>query len=268
MLPKVLISQYSQALDRLMNGGMSETANESAELKDVDEHTFICFAQWLYYGRYDLHQSSESGNEPSTRGLTPWDAGLTLKEKRAKEKSMKLNGTWENRVVQMPNAVDVYWGGSMSWGDRGTKKQEGWQHFTEQSKYVLGPPPRTNNKSNYADFTEIFLGHAKLYTFADKWGIASLAELCLENLKISLIECDCWDDQIPSVVDLLIYTLHNTPSLDTASILNSTNLRSMVLDFVVIIYESIVEDRDFKQLLDSEPEFVKELLLKFPQRLD
>lgn len=104
-----------------------------------------------------------------------------------------------------------------------------------------------------------------MYCFADKYGIAPLQNLCLENLKICLIECECQESQVQGFVELLAYTLDNTPSL---IVRNAENLRSVVLDFAIIVYELLVQNETFRELLETDINLAKELLLLLPKRLD
>ena len=129
--------------------------------------------------------------------------------------------------------------------------------FTNQSA------KRTRSASAY--LTEDFLGHARLYCFADKYGIAPLQALCLENLRICLIDCECQESQLQGFAELLAYALDSTPSL---SIQNAKDLRSLVLDFAVIVYELLIQNKTFQELLESDVNLGKELLLLLPKRLD
>ena len=48
-----LIAQVSKPLDRMINGHMSEAQEGFAEIKDVDEGTFVRFIQWAFSGDYE-----------------------------------------------------------------------------------------------------------------------------------------------------------------------------------------------------------------------
>lgn len=257
-----------------MNGGMSESKNDVADLKDVDVATFTHFSKWLYTGQYDLHDFGQLEHKPSlyseedhykTKSI-PWDYGLTTKEKKKKEKAMKLDGTWEERVTEIIETVpEDNWTANFEFSGRRSKKQEAWEAFTHQSAYALAPPPRTNGAANYPDLTEDFLGHAKLYCFADIYNIVPLQDLCLGNLKTCLIGCECQETQVQAIVRLIAYTIDNTPSV---SVQNAENLRSVVLDFAVITFELLIRSETFKELLETDNGLAKQLLLLLGRRLD
>lgn len=145
------------------------------------------------------------------------------------------------------------------------KKQEAWRLFTRQSKYRPAMPPRINNTASYPDLTEEFLSHAKLYCFADKYGVIPLADLCLENLRISLIDCECQNNQVQGIIELLAFTAGNTPPLSDQ---NNESLRLVVLDFAIIVFELLLENETFQQLLEEGGNIVKEMLLLLKCRLD
>lgn len=236
-LPKALVSRCSPVLERLVNGEMSEASNGVAEIKDFEKTTFAHFAEWLYTGRYKIDPLEESpGPESFERGSDSFAA----KKKSKKEKRVEMFSSRH-------------------------KKEAAWAKFISQSTYQPTVPPRTNSIAKYSDPTEELLGHAKLCCFADKYGIVSLADLCLGNLKTSLINCECQDNQVQGLAELLTFTIMNTLPLGDR---NKESLRSVVLDYTIIVFEQISENETFQQLMEGGGDVVKEILLLLRQRLD
>lgn len=272
ILHAALVSQHSPTLDRLMNGEMLEAKQGTADFGDIDEVTFVRFSEWLYTGQYSIvsprGQGSENGVEDHhhTKSI-PWNYGLNAKARRKKEKQMKWDGTWKGRVTEdMIEEVPQYeWAPNTAFSTKGHKKQEVWKTFTRQSAYNPSAPPRSNTTGCYPDRTDDFLGHAKLYCFADKYGILPLQELCLNSLKMCLIECECQESQVLGIVDLIAYTINNTPA---TSVEEAETLRSVVLDFAVIVFETLTQNKAFKELLAMDNGLAAELLLLLGRRLD
>jgi len=265
MLPKALVAHQSTTLNCLVNGEMSEARDGFAKLDDVDEATFARFGQWLYTGKYEVHDLGQLEDVPHITELHAWDYGLSMKEKKKKERKMKLDGTWDSRVKQedmeQANELTNPFDFSSEW----SKRQAAWSTFTRNSKYAPAMPPRANNTANYLDLTEVLLDHAKLYCFADKYGIESLAKMCLDELRICLIDCECHDTQMEGVVELLAFTAGNAPPLSNNG---GENLRSVVLDYFVVIYELVAENETFQELLERNGRIAKEFISVLRRRLD
>ena len=90
--------------------------------------------------------------------------------------------------------------------------------------------------------TNELLLHAKLYCFADRYAIPTLADLCMDHLRLSLINCECQSNQVQGIAKLLTFAANNTRPLDDD---DTENMRSVVLSFAVIVFELIVEDTVF-----------------------
>ena len=85
--------------------------------------------------------------------------------------------------------------------------------------FAAAPPPREipTPKQNEIDddCTPVFLSHAKLYVFAEKYDVSALRALCLHNLHTSLSAYRIYSDAegghgAREVVNLINYTYENT----------------------------------------------------------
>ncbi|KAK5077832.1 hypothetical protein LTR64_003768 [Lithohypha guttulata] len=264
-LPAALVSQSSPVLNRLINGKMKEAQNGVAEIADVEEATFACFGQWLYTGEYITRPADRTKFRSPSLQPVPWDHGLSTKEKKKKEKTMRVEGTWNDQVVQDNTALFNNWAFSDNVCHKRSKKQELWDLFTSSCDDRLAAPPRVNVAADYPDMTDELLSHAKLCCFADRYVIPALANLCLDNLRLSLIDCECQSTPMRGIAELLAFTASNFPPRDE---INSENLRSVVLSFTVIIFELLVEDDVFQEILGNGGDIVQELLLLLQRRLD
>lgn len=242
-LHNALVAQQSSTLNSLMNGAMSEAKAGYADMPDVDVRTFVHFSQWLYTGRYDLPYCKTPFQLPSFAGLDDeiateniaWDHGNNEK---------KING--KASELTRPHG-----------------KQQIWTHFTRHLASTPAPPPRENpTEIDGADSTEILLDHAQLYCFADKYGILQLQKLCFNALHTALIDLECRQDQVDGIVQLIAYTMENTPSTRVHS------LRTLVLEFAVIVFEVLIQSDTFMQLLRMNHDLSIKLLVWVSRRLD
>ena len=162
-----------------MNGGMAEAESGCVTLEDEDKDTFDRFAQWLYTAKYKATQSSQDDNVSSSFVKNPkTKAGLRFKKS---SKSVRTrNGVIAKKLSRTPI-----------------------RKAPRQSLPEAKPPlksfrkPRTDlenlpflcfNRSANEVYSEVFLSHARLYVFADKYDIPALKALSLRKLESSLRE--------------------------------------------------------------------------------
>lgn len=77
------------------------------------------------------------------------------------------------------------------------------EHTVRQGIISL-PPARANRGAN-EDYTEVFLSHARLYVFADKYDIQPLKTLALEELHDKLATYTLYRGRTGDILALLRY---------------------------------------------------------------
>jgi hypothetical protein len=178
-----LVSRHSRPLDRMIHGGMAESQKGFAVLEDVNEGTFARFLEWAYKGYYKaasfepviIHSPlpvAPLEEEPElTEGIeevveVPDDLPIT-----------RLPVTFKEAVHQ----TGVY----MDWGRPQYRRikiprpaqtsQELKQSFLQREYTsrcgVISLPPTRANRGSHEDYTKVFLSHARLYVFAEKYDI-------------------------------------------------------------------------------------------------
>jgi len=77
-------------------------------------------------------------------GVVPWDYALSTKEKKRKEKEMKLDSSWDSRVTQ--EMVDGFVDSPESPAATSSagRKRDLRETFVRFPNCRLGPPPRSN----------------------------------------------------------------------------------------------------------------------------
>ncbi|KAB8225822.1 hypothetical protein BDV33DRAFT_163377 [Aspergillus novoparasiticus] len=111
--------------------------------------------------------------------------------------------------------------------------------------------PRGNTQLN-EDFTPVFLGHARLYVLADKYGIESLTQLVLEKLKQTLNDFKLSAANVTDIIELVRFTYAHTPRLVTGK----NELRTLVMMFIISSIGQIGETESFQELLGDGGDFV------------
>ncbi|KAK0246930.1 hypothetical protein LTS09_017927 [Friedmanniomyces endolithicus] len=89
-----------------------------------------------------------------------------------------------------------------------------WQSFVE-TRYGSADRTYTNkaraNTESCEEYTDVFLSHAHLYSFADRYDVEGLRELALYKLHQTLVKFTLFNERIGDVSELLCYAYDNTP---------------------------------------------------------
>ncbi len=257
-----LVSRHSKPLDRLMNGHMAEAQQGFAVLEDVDAETFARFIQWAYSGFYsapcfDLVVVGSSSVESKAEGDAGVDWAPSVYEDELTEEAMPLE--------EAPDLHSYSWGGF----DRSTlaSKKKGKnvynneptnkhsskgglkdsfqkRKFTVRRESIVIPPPRSNQAPS-EDYTNIFLSHARLHVFADKYDIESLKLLALEELQITLAKFTLYSERTGDIVELLRYIYANSGE----SVPGVEDLRTLTTHYVGYEMDMLMRDGNFKALM-------------------
>lgn len=261
-----LIAKNSKTLNALINGGMSETADGYATLEDVEVGTFVRFTQWLYTGNYDARSPSLSRSDsiPVHHSLRHKAMGIV----EVDQVSVWAHHAWHSSagLKRKPN---VSRSGQQFYAADASRRQNLWATFTGGSSASM--PARLDYcatpSSHHAEgIDNLYLTHAQLYVFADKYGVFGLQQIAIDNLKQNLIEfTDMSQERIEAINDLILYTMENTASLEGDKV---DKLRDLVIQYAVICFEILFEDEEFRALFATNAEFMFELTRRLMARLD
>ena len=273
---------------------MSEAKEGCALLEDVDESTFIRFSQYAYTGDY-IAANPEILLEASTIALPPSESDFKIDINEtvcvAVEELWEISPTIPPNVEvgQAADGPDLETGLTTadSWGftaskskkkmskkrtddacwesPSSTRKEKLWKVFQHRANAVSTPRfhPRKNLKS-CEDYTDVFLCHARLYVFAEKYDIGPLRKISLNKLHQTLCVFTLYKVRVGDIVTLLQYsyanTAHRSPTDDP--------LRSLVILYAACVVEDLVPSSDFKALLEEPGELASDLVLNMINRLD
>ncbi|KFY46960.1 hypothetical protein V494_00253 [Pseudogymnoascus sp. VKM F-4513 (FW-928)] len=266
------IAKQSHALDALINGPMKEAQTRIVRFEDVHEDTFIRFCQFAYTGDYEppvFIQRPESGfqEKDSSQWLPPT---IDTNEPGEVAEEPEPEPAPEPAVAE---AEPVY----LSFGVKRPKKNKKspksrvlrdsfeTKTFDVETPW-LSAERRCEVRQNSCaeeDYTPVFLGHARLYIFADKWGIESLKALSLHKLHKTLVTFTPYAARLGDVAELVRYTYENTPDFAHGM----DDLRSLVMDYLTCEVTNLIRCPEFDQLLEQEGPFATDLVHMMMKRI-
>ena len=256
-----LIAHQSPALDKLVSGEFAEAQKYEATWESVDEQTFIRFVEYAYTGDYNEEEPKTLPESAVLDEPIATTADNSLKEDSPDE------GTFQLTRKKKKSKRSNIWGEDIAATDpEPTKKERLWNEFKNTSYLDPNADSRAReykrsrkNKGAHEDHTEIFLSHARLYVFADCYGISGLIGLSLHKLQQALIVFQLHPERVGDVVALLRYCYEDAvPDL----------LRSLVVQYTTCNIEVLWKSADFQHLLASHAELSVVLVGSMLDRLE
>ncbi|KAL8740109.1 MAG: hypothetical protein Q9190_007153 [Brigantiaea leucoxantha] len=242
---------------------MKEKEQGYAVLKGVTPDTFNRFLQWVYHGFYSApHPKMVDASSP----LSP----DTLAIKEANE--VRIGGSVD---VPASEAIEADIGKPVEpdfdWSDFGSKtknkkarknedcccsqfssssRQSLRQAFISRSYEALRSavpiPLARKNENENEDYADVFLSHARLYVFANKYLIYDLKTLALENLHETLKFFEFYSYRTGDIVSLIRYVYGNTQIPDDGKI---EPIRSLLAEYVGLEMDILMKDSAFRDLM-------------------
>ncbi|OPB42063.1 hypothetical protein A0O28_0031800 [Trichoderma guizhouense] len=193
-----LFTCQSPVLERLANGNFSEATEKCVKWPSVDEDTFIRFWQYTYTGKYTaappvsvaIQSKAEAIPEPTPLRIQP----------------------------PMPALFDSLPPIARSETPEELKRKALWSAFLKQRSsdpmamfYTPGFIRLTGAKNNPVneDYTNTFLSYARLFTFAECYGITALMTRSLIDLHGTLERFTLHNERVNDIVALVDYCYEN-----------------------------------------------------------
>lgn len=143
----------------------------------------------------------------------------------------------------------------------------GLHYNTETDRTILAARYEVReNSSPTEDYTTVFLGHAQLYVFAEKWGIISLKTLALSKLHETLTTFTLYAVRRPDIVALLRYTFSNYHTPDLVDAVD--DLRSLIVLCTVSEAENLIHCPDFLSIFGEGGQLAQNLVQMLMKRID
>lgn len=222
------IAGLSPALRALINGGMREAQERRVVWPDVRTDTFIRFAQFAYSGDYDymvLKMVEISTGNDSEQSRSEFLATIQTKEGR----------------------------------DESVQKR-----YDQVACNISSSTPHTNTNTPKS-YLPLFLGHARLYSLAEKYRVESLKTLTLNKLEQCLAQYKNYDGWDLDIVELIEYAFSddNTPAE------GEDQLRKCLIGYLMGELRAIGKFRRFSTMLESGGAFARsfwpQMLQKFQE---
>ena len=254
-----LVSRHSKPLDRMINGYMSEAQKGFAIIKDVDEGTFVRFIQWAYKGYYEAGEfqidlpradsGSLEGQEVEERYLEELvpAAEVPYPEDLAVEVPYPEEVAAGESVEAAPDEVFYTDSGASSpprRGRRALKESFIRRKPTVPRETLSSCPPRPNQAPN-EDYTEVFLSHARVYVFAEKYDIQSLKALALDELHGTLENFDLYAERTGDIIALIRYVYANTGE----PVDGVEDMRTVLKHYLGFEMHTLMKDKEFGELM-------------------
>ena len=265
------LKRHSKPLDALAHGHMSEAKEGSAYLEDIYPETFSQFCDYAYTGDYQVPNPESTEIEVADSG----DGGdvTDLKDDSAQQGDAAEPEPEPEPAPETAPVLAVYdaddwfsssrkvkkkreskaWDGFGTGADSPPKlspKERLWARFTQLPKSTSGKPPSCKKTVDgpQEDWTRVFLSHARLYAFADRYLIAPLMDLVVQKLRGTLTNLKPHYEQLDSIVALLEYTYSKTP--DRSEPIDK--LRDLLAHYAACIVEHLDTVPKFTDLLKKE----------------
>ncbi|KAJ9637997.1 hypothetical protein H2204_004587 [Knufia peltigerae] len=298
-----LVAKQSRPLAALVSNGMVESRQRCAVFDDVDEDTFLHFLEFAYTGEYTVpppaaipEPAENVVDEPSTAFLTdnksPFDPGTS--NAGAAPAKMFDQGEDDSIDIGLPGLSDSVTQTLRAMKKRRTNRRpwfrdeeapaaasqpevarhdipktpklssELWDEFSEAAHVNEIPSwkPRVN-VGPWEDYSVVFLCHAKVYVFSDRYTISALRDLALQKLRLTLTRYTLFETRTDDIVELVKYIYSNTVDMNNGM----DRLRALVMDYLVCHVEIIVKDKNFLAMLQEPGALAKDLTLNLLPRL-
>ena len=234
----------------MINGHLSEAQQGFATLEDVDEETFVRFIHWAYYKDYPApeHTLVESNSETSAQRSIPETPKDTYRE---------LDDDRDDDKRGWPHQYSSSWKGSL-------RKSFNTQYDSLGRGYSVDasmPGPRVN-KSPEEDYSKVFLGHARMYVFAEKYDIQSLRTLAQRKLHKTLSNFTLFPERVGDITKLLEYVYANTAE----AVDGIEDIRTMLAHYTGCEMEMLIKDEEFKDLMLHDGDMLEDFLKLFASR--
>lgn len=288
-----LVGRLSKPLDRMINGRMSEAVNEVASLEDVETETFVRFMQWAYTGSYHVGGNNNNNNNNNNTNNSSDLGAKSYNDVRESALDEEPAGGWQlpSSLIREPTPPRKAYYGRMKkrnpYGEDDFFSRSPLENLRKAFCERDYPVPETslvetspscynnydnnNNNNNNSNSNsnrdlgqdyhpDVFLLHAKLFVFAEKYDIQPLKMQAIHNLHHSLSHFQLLLQHVSDIANLIHYSYENTQSSDDL-------LRELLASYVELEMAVLIEAKPFGELLEEGGDFVGDFLKRVKKRI-
>ena len=264
----------------MMNNNMLEAQEGSATLEDLDSGTMMRFIEWLYRGYYHaapcgVKRSLEDSTTEEPRKRPGASSGIILGAKDTASNLFSLLGSTTPVLASPATSQAVRFGNprknSTSNSIIKSPSRVAKEHFLQREyrvrqifKSLTQPERPAPLNGSEEDFSAVFLCHAHIYVFADKWDIQPLKILALEELHATLAAFPLDEDRVNDILALLSYVYDKAPEQAD----KMEDLRTLMKQYAESELETLLKCKGLaKCLMEDHGGFVEALLSILRERL-
>lgn len=280
-----VIAEQSEILNNLINGAMIEAQVGRVVWEDLNVNTFVRFIQFAYLGDYPAPASRPmtkptqfaapatplftffSSNPPTIPAPTIPSNPPTIPAPTISSNPPAINtltsplDSSRMRRTSLDDLIQL----SKTKQENTPTKTKGERSFRDMdyparipaTKFLKSCRPRFNQPSE--DFTPVFIAHAELYVFAEKYQISILKQNTLHKLHKTLAIYRINPDDISAIIELIRYTFSDENTLELEN--HVDDLRELVTAYVNSEIKIIGNCEQFLVLLEEGGAFVKKVWL-------
>ncbi|MCJ1413152.1 hypothetical protein MMC19_007256 [Ptychographa xylographoides] len=261
MIHSAAVAQQSQTLDSLLNGPMLESQERCASFNEVQTETFSLFCQFAYTGDYETPLCTIAEAFVESDGFET----TVVSAEAASDTSTELAILKESRpsVLRPENTGWGEWGISSKDPKKPSRKTLLPESFKNKkytptvSRQLFADACEVKpNNGPHEDYTSVFLTHARLYVFAEKYRVQPLKTLTLYKVHKTLFAFTLYKQRIGDVIKLIkyVYSDDNTPNKED----QIDRLRELLILYVVCEIDILSQSEEFLSLLECGGSFVRD----------
>ncbi|EHK23802.1 uncharacterized protein TRIVIDRAFT_179232 [Trichoderma virens Gv29-8] len=228
---------------------MKEATERQAIWEEIDEETFVRFSQYVYTGNYDEAEPKKREAELVTPCPTEHDKAV-LTEWNTMPPHLNHMLLRQKGAGKPPVPIK--------------KKDTLWNKFQKLHPLPTAPSPSLRPNGPDDDYNDVLLRHARIYTFADYYGIEALQTLALHKLRQALIQFKLHAGGCGDIARFVRYCFNET--VDRGE--QADPLRSLVCLYAACKVEELWNVAEFQDLMITLPEFPAGLITAMLDRLD
>ncbi|KAL8850911.1 MAG: hypothetical protein Q9221_004166 [Calogaya cf. arnoldii] len=127
-------------------------------------------------------------------------------------------------------------------------------HLCKPDEERIPIAPRANSAPS-EDYTNVFLSHAHVYVFAEKFDIQPLKRLALKNLHQTLAKFTLWPECVGDIVALARF-MYN-PMFEPVN--EAESMRSILKRYIGYEMDVLIRAADFRDLLEENRELLDDV---------
>lgn len=251
-----------------MNAPMSEAQSGEAVLQDVDGPTFARFCHWAYA---DFYPAAEFCNRRQDVALAEQIGMLNLHGTCANWLTVSIAELALVTPADSPSPpprrakkhTTFGYGQLLPQNAKETMKESFLElHLCKPDEERIPIAPRANSAPS-EDYTNVFLSHAHVYVFAEKFDIQPLKRLALKNLHQTLAKFTLWPECVGDIVALARFMY--TPMFELFN--EAESMRSILKRYIGYEMDVLIRAADFRDLLEENRELLDDVCSMVGERI-